>query len=188
MLSCLNDLARPLIKNNRISEVSGSPTSLRYTTPCMQIQYFSISVYTLTYRVISCHYAYYEEQVLNDIGDRAALLLNIHHNNADTPTECTIVGECTAEAGPFAVVSLESCKKANTCIFSRKIFLRSLDCTRDHSPRACVRTYVRMRTRWRTEVTIERLDRCAWGSCVIVRTSYLQEASSDDANAKAIAV
>jgi len=30
-------------------------------------------------------------------------LLNIHYNNVDTPIKCTIAGERTPEAGPFAV-------------------------------------------------------------------------------------
>lgn len=96
----------------------------------------------------------YKEQVLNDIGDRAAApLLNIHYNNVDTPTECTIVGERTTEAGPFAIVSLESRKKANTCIFSlvRSFSERSLDCTRDRSPHACVRACVHAYARERVD-------------------------------------
>jgi len=118
-------------------------------------------------------------------------LLNIHYNNPDTPTKCTIVGERTPEAGPFAVVSLESYKKANTCIFSRKIFLQTI--TRLHARsfascvntclRACIRTHVNALTHRSDDQT----DRCR-GSSVIARTSYLRGASSDDADAKPIVV
>lgn len=158
MLSYLNDLARLLIKNNRISEVSGSLSNFCYTTLCIykfNIFLFSFTLLMCIHRVI----IYIMRSRFLTILAIVSPLLNIHYNNVDTPTKCTIVDKRTSEAGPFAVISLESHKKANTCIFSRKIFLRTI--TRLHARSfascvraciACIRTHVNA---WRTKVTIE---------------------------------
>jgi len=187
MLSYSNDLARHQSKIIEfLKSLNLRPISV--TQCCAYKFYIFLFPYTLMYT--SCHYVYHKEQVLNDIAIVLSLL-NIHYNNADTPTKCTIAGERTPEAGPFAVVSLESHKKANTCIFSRKIFLQTIIRLHARSFASCVNTYLRACIRTHVNALTHRsddqTDRCR-GSSVIARTSYLRGASSDDADAKPIGV
>jgi len=113
-------------------------------------------------------------------------LLNIHYNNVDTPTKCTIVDKRTSEAGPFAVIFLESHKKTNTCLFSRKIFLRTI--TRLHARSfascvhaciTCIRTHVNTLTH-RSDDRISRIVAEDWAYSEIARTSHLRRVSSDE--------
>lgn len=115
------------------------------------------------------------------------LLLNIHYNNVDTPTKCTIVGECTTEAGLFAFVSLESRKKVITSQFShvRSFFdhwiVRAMSFA--SCVPMCVNTYARECVTHRSDDWTAESTRIEH----ICDREYLR-ANFDDADAKPIAV